>query len=357
MIEINIDATALGSSGCILKLLRTVVGEVSDPSKGGYKELTGAAAIYGVAVHKFVDTMYKTGGHYPSARVEAEKVFALPKIVDSKKAYLSDPKHLITTCFNLWSTYIENESTFDIINVNQECWWCGGSGIEDSKSPTLSDLRTHLTCSRCKGKTTIEGPATELTFRIPYFEDEIVKIYLCGTIDKVGKFKGGCYAIGDWKTTSAWHVDEYMSQYELSRQLRVYTLACQAMAKLHPESVLGRIGATKMGAFIDTIFLKSKANENEYARSPVYQYSNDDLVNFNGIMQDYCQKISFHVEHAHYIPKEGILNGSCDGKFEGVRYRCPFWNVCKSPDHIARLLLDRDFKRIVYDPLNFNEIS
>lgn len=314
-INVNLDSTVLGTSACILNLKRSVLGEIENGQPtGGYREkLNGASMVYGIAVHKFIDTMYKTGGHYPTARTEAEKAFLIPKIENRKSAWLCDPKHLITTCFNLWTGFCETEGSFDLLLLGDK-------------------------------------PATEITFSIPFYEDDIVVVNLCGTIDKVGKFKNGCYAIGDWKTTSQYDTDSYFTQYELSRQLRIYTLACSLMAQREPESTLGRIGATSMGSFIDAVFLKPKANDVVVRRSDVFQYSDGELETFKEVLLMKCQQLSMAIMINHF-PKEGILNGSCESKWG----KCKFWNCCKNNDTVAQVLLKRDFVQWNFSPLNYNE--
>lgn len=340
-LELSIDSTALGSSGCILNFSRTIIGEVTEPEVGAYKSLPNAAMIYGVAVHKFIDVCYKTDGHFPSARKEATAIFNLPKTIDKKKGWIQDERHMLTTCYNLWTMNVLEEPSFEVLAITQKCWWCKG---------ILKSLDNSEVCSHCKGTGLMEGPATELTFHIPIFEDEVIKVYLDGTIDRVGKFKGGCFAILDWKTTSSWNPVEYLSTYELSRQLRIYTLACKLTTRNNPESTLGKIGATKMGAAIDGVFLKANANDNEYCRGSVFQFPDHEMEAFRKTIIQYCEKVAFHVEH-NYFPKEGILNGSCDGKWG----KCRFWNVCKTHDPISSILLKRDFTRLKFDPLNYND--
>ena len=340
-LEIDIDSTCLSTSACERNFFLTVIGSIEDGKiVGGYKSPPNAAMIYGVAVHKFIDTMYKTAGHYPTAKTFAETSFNVPKVLtDEKKQWLLDPKHLITSCYNLWTNYIEEDSNFELLDLPVKCFWCFGKG-QDKDIP----------CKYCQGKGVVNGKASELTFRILIYDDAFIKVNLCGTIDRVGKFHNGCYAIGDWKTTSAYNKDSYLSSYELSRQLRIYVLACKMMAQMYPDSILGKVGSTNMGAFIDGVFLKSKANDNEYQRSQVFQFSNEDMCDFRIMVDDFCRKLSESIQH-NYWPKAGILNGSCDAKFG----KCRFWNVCKSNETVGNLLLNRDFKRVIYNPLKFNE--
>jgi hypothetical protein len=282
--------------------------------EGYVEKKMGASLVYGIAVHKFIEVMYRTKGRFPDAMAEAKKVFLeLPVHVNPKKMWQRDITHLTSTCHSLWITQVMEDKNFEVLEIN---------GVS----------------------------ATEITFDFPYFEDEFVKVNLCGTIDSVGKFNGGVFAIRDWKTTSSWDTKNYFTQYELSRQLRIYTLACKLMARLEPESVLGRVGASRMGAFIDCIALKPDTNGATFLRSPVYTYTDEDLSAFQLTLDDQCKRLSSAVKTG-YLPKEGIVNGTCDGKWG----QCQFWNVCKSNSDIAALLLGRDFNIKDFNPLRYNQ--
>ena len=316
-IEINLDSTVLSAAGCIKQLILKTVGTIDNGQPtGGYKEhAMGVKLVYGICVHKFIDVMYKTGGSYPDASKAAVELFqTLPTIEDKKSPQLSDKSHLLTTCYGVWSK-VEEDSEFEVMMLGDK-------------------------------------PATEITFSLPYYEDDFVKINLCGTIDRIGKIRGGCYCIRDWKTTSSWDNAGYFKSYELSRQLRIYTLACKIMSKLHPESVLGQVGATNMGAMIDAIFLKPKANDNVIRSSVVFQYKDNDLTAFQDTLMAVCQRLSKAIE-LNFFPKEGIVNGNCE-----LRHgKCMFWNVCAADDNVSKILLKRDFKQQKFDPLHYNEIG
>lgn len=308
-LKIKLSSTALGKSACSLNLWRTVVEGYRPP-------LMSAKVVYGIAVHKFIDTMYKTGD-IGLAFTKAKKAFDLPKVDDRKAPHISDQKHLITTCANLWSGFMQDDSTFDVLQID---------GV----------------------------PLTEQTFSIKsFYEDDIISVDLEGTLDKIGQFKGGCFAVGDWKTTSSWSSAAYFERYELSRQLRLYRLACIHASRVAPDSTLGRIGKTKMGCFIDAIFIKPNANENEVKRSEIYQYSNDDMIAFELSLKRKCAELSDKIACNVHLFKEGILNGSCEGKW-GL---CQFWNVCQAPANVAALLLERDFVKVVFNPMDYNSLE
>lgn len=311
-IEINVDATSLRSSGCILEWYRRVV-------EGWRAPIMNNDIIYGIAVHKFIDTMFKTHGNMKEARVAAEKSFNIPKYDKPKKLHMSDARHMLATCVDYWDK-VQNDDTFETLLLPNN------------------------------------QPATEITFRFLYCQDEWVKIYLCGTMDKIGKIKGGCYAIGDYKTTSSWNDKEYFEGYELSLQLRFYIFALQWMAAHEPDSVLGQIGAKQPGAFIDALFIKTKVVENEYKRSNVFRFKSEDMAEFVQLLDAKIQHLVGFIRTQHLTnvarpPKEGIISGLCERKFG----KCDFWHVCKNDDRVGEVLLRRDFVKKHYNPLKFNE--
>lgn len=251
---------------------------------------------------------------------------------------------------NIWLQYIEEEEkNFSLITIPQKCFWCGGSGVIEHCNSECSGVTNVVSCEHCSGAGIINGPATELNFHFMFYEDEAIKVYLCGTIDRIGKIAGGCFAIRDWKTTGSWNTEQYFRRYEMSRQLRLYILACKLMAEREPDSILGKIGATKMGAFIDAIFLDKSPNESKVASSEMFSYSNQELQEFKEQLIDWCGYVSNAVQFNSF-PKQGILNGTCVQPYG----ECKFWNVCKNNDMVATLLLKREFTQREYNPLNFN---
>lgn len=342
-LEINLDSSSLSAASCIRDYKYTTIGDILSPAEGAYVSVPDSVMVYGVAVHKFIDTMYKTG-EIGLARKASLAAFNMHKISDDKKLWLDDPKHLFVTCSDVWMDFIQEDNVFDVLSVQQKCWSC------TERHGKIRPLNEQFVCSKCNGIGLIEGPATEITFRIHLYEDDTIIVYLCGTIDRIGKFRNGPFAIRDWKSTTFWMEDEFLSEFELSRQLRVYTLACKLMSELEPQSILGKIGATNMGAMIDAIFVKKEPNENKYISSSIMQFGVKDMNEFREQLHRFCSKLSIHIQHNDF-PREGILNGTCVKRFG----KCRFFNVCKASNEIiATNLLKRDFKRKIYDPLNFN---
>lgn len=367
---LNIDATSLGHSSCIRDLYQTIIGSLNDQglSEGGYKEKANSPELtYGVAVHKFIDVAYKTSGNLVIARKKALELFDnIPtNQYPNKKQYLGDRIHLTTVCFNVWNDFIVEEKSFELLNLVLPCWLCRGVGeltrhfLADEGTDSQKLREEKEICPHCKGERNILQPATEVTFSIKYYEDDYIIVNLCGTIDKIGKFRGGCYAIGDWKTSSTWNSEEYFQQFELSRQLRVYLLAIKLMGVMYPDSVLGQLARSNPSCFIDAIFLDKDANNSRAQRSPeIYSVKPADLDAFQMTLDDTIKRVSQAVKTG-YIPKEGIINGSCIKYQQATEKnfaKCIFWDACRNDDRVAEVLLKRDFKRVKFDPLNYNEI-
>lgn len=304
--QIYINSSSLKYTVCPLAWKRVAID-------GNYEQITSAKIVYGSAVHKFIEQMYRTGS-LQTARDEALKTFRVPKIDDRKSAHMSDEKHLLNTCLDVWNNYAcRKDEQFELLQLPNG------------------------------------QPAVEMTFSIPYFERGNFEVSLCGTIDKIGKFKNGMYAIGDWKTTSSYDSAKYLSSYRMSPQLRFYRFALTLMGRKHPESLLGKIGNSTVGCFIDGIFLKPKSIDNKCERSEVFQYN--DMDTFEGSLYKTVNALLDCVEQNQY-PKLGVVNGACEQRYG----KCQFYHACCADnDKIAEMILKRDFSQKPYDPLKRND--
>lgn len=313
-LQLNIDSTALGASNCLLKLDRII--------RQGYSErVKPAAMVMGIAVHKYCDTMYKTKGDIKQAKDNAIEAFrGIPKHCEARSPHLADEKYMLTTAMLYFENYLKQDSQFELINLD--------------------------------GKI-----SSEMTFSFPMYEDDFMIVNLQGTSDGIGKIKGGCYAIRDLKVTSSWDKIQFFSRYELDRQLRIYVLALKLAHEKAPNSILGQIGGQKVGGFIDGIFLKPNITEVRYDRSPVFQFSDYDLMELRSslvaLLSRYSKVLQARVTHDTEFAREGILNGSCSSG----KYFCSFRNICKMAEHpqIVQTLLDRDFVKKEFQPLRYNE--
>lgn len=300
---VRLSSTGLGSSNCILNFHRTVID--------GYRTVQKASMVFGIAWHKFAETMYKTGGQYKLAEEAALKAFNVPKDGRDDEGHLMNEKFFKTVCSLMWMQTQEDKS-FQVLTLD---------GV----------------------------PLVEHTFDHHFYEDDYIEVRLQGTIDMIGKIQGGVYAHPDWKTTSTWNKTTYFKSYELSRQLRHYRLALKIIAEREPDSTLGKIAATKMGSFIRAIFLDKDINKVYWKDSEVYYYPNEDIEAYRKTVEDFCYKISSAVKTG-YLPKEGILNGSCQHAY-GL---CNYWNVCKVREEAGQMMLKNHFIQRPFNPLDYN---
>lgn len=342
MITINLSSSALSLSGCLRSFKYTVID--------GYKEPSDSAnIIYGEAIHKFVDVMYKTDGYIPLAREAAMRTFDRSKVHKDRQMHLSDVNHMNATCFNLWERWVKEDNDFELLMVEGPCYFCKSNG--EFSTP----VGEGVTCERCDGSGFRKHPATELTFSFPYYQDEFLTVNLAGTIDSLGKIKNGCYSIRDWKTTSTYTDKGYFDKYRLSKQLRFYNMALKIMAEREPDSILGTIGKTNVGCMIDAVFIKPAANDLVVKRSEVFQYSEQEIREFRHLVDKYVYDLGTSIKLNHF-PKNGILTESCEKKLEHYNKKCPFFNVCAVGDEVGKVLLARDFKVQQYNPLNYSGI-
>lgn len=343
---LRINASSLVLSRCTLSWYRTIVQGYKPPHKP-------AKVVYGIASHKFIDVSCRSGGRIDLARDAALKSFRVPKISNAKMAHLEDENHFIGQCYNTWQNHIQTDQTFDLLSINRKCWWCRGNGVDDvdvevGKSPVVTY------CKYCEGTGERQEPATEVTFSIKYFEDENFIVYLEGTIDKIGQIRKGCFALGDYKFTSVWDKDSYLSSYEMAAPLRFYALSLKLMAEKYPDSMLGKIGATRVGAFIEGIFLKPKVTEITYERSDVFQYTDDDLGMFVTTLDNAIRRLMDSILSNSWHLKEGILNGTCDNKNKFGK--CDYYIPCRAgKPEIEKVILARDFIQKPYDPLHHQD--
>ena len=261
--------------------------------------------------------MYQTGDLH-KAREEALKEFDQPKVcVKTADEHFSDRGHFNFTCFDLWSNYASTDGSFQLL------------------------IRPDGT------------PATEVTFSIPFYEDDTVIVNLCGTIDKIGKIKGGCNAIGDWKFTGFWDEKTFLRQFFMASQLRFYVLSLRLMGRLFPDSQLGMIGSGQLGAFIDGIFVKPKVAETTFRRSDVFIFKDDDMNMFEASLLKRIKQFSQAISDGTVLIKEGILLNTCQLKY----HPCSFYVPCSAGNNaIEQLVLEQNFIRREYDPINRDKI-
>lgn len=317
------DATAARTTHCGRKTLWSIVD--------GYRAKEISADIeFGSAFHKFRKIMRETNGNYNLAVAAAIEHMEKKQdaIVKKNKKKLMTKPYLLKICLDYWETWAPDN--FKVLRLNPE---------------TLQI------------ETTGTGKAMflEVKFDLPYYEDDDVKIIICGTIDEIGKFDNGCFSIADAKTTSSYDAKEYFKSYEMSSQLMMYSWVIREYKRRFPDNPLSQLNF-QIGAFIDGIFLKSEEEGAEFKRSEVFQFKDAQLDEYEVLMKAQIFKLVNNIKQRPNLPlREGMFCGTCQN--EKYRSLCEFWNACVADnDPIVRdLILKHQLKQVRYEPLKFGE--
>lgn len=303
---IRFSSSAAPKLSCLLRLKRTIID--------GYQELLPHNDMqYGSAVHKFISTMHESGGDFALATMEAKRIFSKPCQIRKGKKHLTET-HMLKVCFDYWEHYTKSDD-FEIL--------CGVDG----------------------------KPLVEVSFSNKIYEDDDVVILFEGVIDKIGKIKGGCYAVGDYKVTSAWDQEDFMEKYRLSSQLRFYVYNIKLTAREHPESILSTIASTPLGYFVDGIFISKDGAK--FQRSEVIVPSDQDDAEYGKMLANkVVPALITLARNPDYNVRDGIVCGACCE----LKYPCEFLPICSAPDDIARQhLLAKYFVRKEYLPLTHSK--
>lgn len=341
---IRINASALKNATCMLRFYRICIQ--------GYKSPVNTNVIeFGSAVHLFLANMAITNGDLASSLALARKYFLdTPMIIDYQKRYLDD-QLLCNVCVQYWG-HIQKTDSFKILTQEVDaCPTC--KGTREVLEPAT---QTVVPCFLCgaTGMYKHMEPAVEVTFSNKFYEDDQFIVLLEGTIDKLGQFDRGAFALGDYKTTSIpWggdrrtKMEEYFRGHEMSPQLRFYRYNVELKARLEPSSLFTEITKRPIGCFIDAIFTSS--NEVEFKRSRIYFFPDEDMQEFVNMLQGFVFMVITILKQDTLPPRHGVLNGACAGGWKP----CQFIDVCNAPGDIAREhVLKNNFIRSEYLPIH-----
>jgi hypothetical protein len=304
--HLKLSSSGLNNIACVRKTTLSMLH--------GYREKqTKAALVYGTAFHKYISTMFESSGNMSLAAMSASQIMDSAEFNRDEKTqpWLFDKDHLLSVCFSVWNSYIRKELSPVIIAGDK--------------------------------------PLVEISFSHHFYETDSLLVTLEGTLDRIVKFNNGCYSIGDWKTTTRLLNDYYFEPYELSKQLRFYSLSLLLEGEKNPNSILGQIGLQKFGAFIDAVKTEKQPSATQVKRSRIFSYSKNDLLEFKSELYRFCVQFDKRIINNELMQRQGIINNVCEGRW-GL---CPFWNVCQAPEPAQQLLLKRDFKIQQWNPLNY----
>lgn len=307
-----LDASAMSASSCIKRTFLSVVE--------GYRgALNSNSMEFGTAFHKFRAILREHGLQQGFMRgiPEAIKYYKeTPMIIEYNKKYLTE-EFLAKICQEYATKYLPDD--FETIKHEDEYF-------------------------------------LELKFAPQHtvYEDELMEIILVGTIDEVGKFKGGMPAICDAKTSAVWNIQEYFRGYRLSPQLKFYRWIWREYAREYPDSIFAEIESKGVGCFIDGIFYSGADKPVQYERSEVFIYPDEELDEFGRLIElkrkELVDVVREWLQTQKYPMRYGMLNGSCETKYG----KCPYFSGCAAPNEIIeKLVLAKNYRKVIYNPLTF----
>jgi hypothetical protein len=287
----------------------------------GYRYQGNSVNIeYGSAWHIFRERYILSGGDYSQAWKEASNYLINAPIIQERNFKWLDVQHLKGSCDRYKELF----------------------GVEVGKSYGQFEIVKH------EGK-----PLIESTFAFEYYKSETLTIILAGTIDEIVILPYGIYGIGDDKTTSKWDYDGYLNTYAASSQLRFYYFCMMWFGKKFPDSLWGQIVSKgQIGCYINGVFL-GNVKTTEFKRSKIFSFREDEMEEFGWSLDDLIQKLQRYVNSSKgssdiFPIREGFFNGSCTF--------CPFMKSClAATQEISRVILDNDFVKRNYNPLEFRK--
>lgn len=305
-IQIKIDASAMKKSACSRYLYLNVI-EGLKPR--GNKDMS---LHYGSSIHKFCETYVQTEDMVNS-------------MIATHAYYRKDTP--------------PEGGTKDWLTINHLTSSCG----------VLKDWIDRDTNVEYMINSKDGSKLCEVRLALPIYVSEDVEVLLCGTLDKIVRFKRGAVCIGDYKTTSTYKKDDYFVQYRLDPQMMTYRFMLEWCAKNKVGGILEEIGSQKIGCFFDAIFL-SKTKDTEVSRSTVMFHSDSDMLQYEMLLMQLVHKlVQFGVTKARPL-KEGMVNGSCTHLYGA----CQYFGLCSAPDATSEQMMIRNyFEQREYNPLNY----
>jgi ATP-dependent exoDNAse (exonuclease V) beta subunit len=192
-----IDASSLKNSHCILKFF--------NDTYIGYKEHTQDSVLcWGSAFHKFRAYYRETKQALVALKIAQAYFSNTPMVVKDNKKYLNST-FLTDVCLQ-YETKYENDSFETVVNPHTK-------------------------------KNLIEP---ETRFAFPFIIEPDIEILCAGTMDEIGKWRGGKYCIVDCKTSVTWKIREFFTGYKLDPQMLMYRWTLKKVCRTTSKQYMGR---------------------------------------------------------------------------------------------------------------------
>lgn len=183
----------------------------------------------------------------------------------------------------------------------------------------------------------------EQRFMFPFYKTDRVEVLLCGTIDLIAEYMGQL-VVADHKTTSAWNVEEYLGEYDLSPQLMIY------------KWIYDTLNGTDCGAIINGIFIGSRKPA-VFKRSDLIRFSPTHVENCISNLRDKVVTIVKSFEHYLDTNSNALFTANycqCVRRFGEKSSPCTFKPLCQQlTDEDAECMTNSLFEAKVYDPMQW----
>lgn len=312
-----LDASAFKQATCLQRLKYIIVDGLTSAE-------FSSPLSYGTSLHKFVAKLRSSGGDYTVALTEGIKYYSPFATLVNAKDFRTVP-HLIVAC-GLYYNRIYKTDTFQTLTVNDV--------------PLIEQK--------------FAFPCTEI---FPELEEVCkssgVMILLSGTSDEIGTFEAGNFCIKDIKTmaTNPYYVMKNLESYKMSIQLMFYKMIVEHLLKL-----------PNVGAFIEAVVTDNSEQGKKgsypisFARSEVFQYSEEQMMNFKFTLLNTLQDI-LTSKTDNFWP----MNFQCCSNSITVREKvgqCSFFNLCATTDDdLRKHYREKEFKVREFNPLKYDEIG
>lgn len=186
-------------------------------------------------------------------------------------------------------------------------------------------------------------PLVEQKFSIPFYSDHLLEVSLTGTIDLAAHWCDQLVLV-DHKTTAASSTRWYLSDYDLSSQLMMYTFI---FGKLFPSLVDAEYG---VGTMINGIFLR-KSGKNAFERSSIRNFTPEQMDFFVRHLKETISGLAaaFHA----WITGEDLHAFTSNFTQCHKKFSCPYCKLCLATEAERETIIKNEYVLRAYNPLLF----
>jgi hypothetical protein len=302
-----IDASSLKEANCFRRLFwNNILGlRPKDAPPSDYKQ------AYGIAFHKFLEGWYQDHDFKSNANKALDFYKPFQAYIPESVYEFRTLSHL-AKCMDAYTTCYSAESDLVV-------------PLKDNAGNILA----------------------EQTFVYPYESNDMFEIVLSGIIDLYATYAGRLCLV-DHKTTAAYEVDKFFTEFDLNIQTMFYVWIDKQLS--------GR--EEYLPILVNGIFLKKSTEKAaklgnfdgvKFQRSQLIEYTPTQMQEFEDFIHS---KLIYIIDRlCKGISTEDFDLASCLGRF-GM---CKYYRICKTPKEYRTDVLTNYYKTTEYNPLTFHE--